>query len=294
MCYNKNTIIRHIKERELPFFVCIANKEIVFMSSNERYERMRYRIYGTGQAPAADAILLAQSGEIFIEKDLSKDLRVISKETKFGEKIKVAAEKTLQKAHFCEQKDTLKGMDFVLLPRFTNGLKSEADELRAARTAVQKGEGEVFVLRGAVPVGCTRRLREETGAKIFSVPDLACGDLQLALYPTHIIAGADQKNTELIAAARKFVEKLCPFVKDVPVRILGEDEAETAVAFSAEYFRMQDSFFKTMNDYAKKYGINAEILQDGVNEVVSDLNEEHSQKGKERNIQGKTSKTALN
>lgn len=38
MCYNKNTINRHIKEREPPFFVCYANKEIGFIA---------FKIYGT-------------------------------------------------------------------------------------------------------------------------------------------------------------------------------------------------------------------------------------------------------
>lgn len=127
----------------------------------------------------------------------------------------------------------------------------------------------VIVIKSTIPVGYTKALREKTGCKnlLFS-PEFLRESKALYdnLYPHRIIVGTDMSDPRLVKVAEEFgaLLKSCSLKEDVPVRIMGYNEAEAVKLFANTYLAMRVSFFNELDTYAELNGLDTQEIIEGV------------------------------
>ncbi|MCB1396583.1 MAG: UDP-glucose 6-dehydrogenase [Rhodobacter sp.] len=123
--------------------------------------------------------------------------------------------------------------------------------------------GVPIVIRSAVPIGFTQRLRESLGARsILCAPEFTreAQSLEDALNPRFIIVGdrgplGSKVSAVLLGAAQR---------PGVPVKLMGAAEAEAVKHFSQAYLAARVAYFNELDSYALAKGLNARQVIDGV------------------------------
>ena len=126
-----------------------------------------------------------------------------------------------------------------------------------------------IVIKSTVPVGYTR-------AKQLSYPEAAlifCPEflrensaLEDAIHPTRIVVGYDKSNPCSTCKARQFAEIIRNLSgdKDVPILLVGMDEAEAIKLFANTYLALRVSYFNELDTYAMLRGLNSADIIKGV------------------------------
>ena len=120
-----------------------------------------------------------------------------------------------------------------------------------------------IIIKSTVPIGYTKKIRKKYNKNniIFSPEFLREGKaLYDNLYPSRIIVG--DKSSE----AKGFGELLknSALKKDVIVKYMDSDEAESVKLFSNTYLALRVSYFNELDTFAKKNDLNVKDIIDGV------------------------------
>ncbi len=234
-------------------------------------------VVGIGYVGISNALVLAKKNKVFaVDIDPEKVKMLNERRSPVRDKDierYLAAEKLDLTA--TDDAETAYGhSDFVVVavPTNYNDEQNNFDTSAAERVVgdiTRANPDAVVVIKSTVPVGFTTEMTERFGNDkiIFSPEFLREGSaLRDNLYPSRIIAGYAQESEKAMDAAREFAALMCEGAekRDIPVLLMGLEEAEAVKLFSNTYLALRVSYFNELDSYAELNGLNSRNVIEGV------------------------------
>ncbi|MDY5635497.1 MAG: nucleotide sugar dehydrogenase [Streptococcus orisratti] len=127
----------------------------------------------------------------------------------------------------------------------------------------------LVVIKSTVPVGFTERMRTKyPKLKLVFSPEFLRETKALYdnLYPSRIIFGFDQSDTDLKSQVEHFADLLrnSAHKRDIPIIFMTSTEAEAVKLFANTYLAMRISFFNELDTYAYSNHLDSKSIIEGV------------------------------
>ena len=238
---------------------------------------MQITVVGAGYVGLSLATLLGQKHEVIVldideEKVAKVNSRISPVQDVYLEKF--FAERKLNLTATVDTAIAYKDAEYVIITTPTN----YEDETNSFDTNAVDSNIEIcmanndhciMIIKSTVPVGYTRSVRKKynTSHILFSPEFLReTKALYDNLYPSRIVVGTDIADPAMVIHAQVFSTILqeCANKEDIPVLIIGLDEAEAAKLFANTYLAMRVAFFNELDTFAEMNGLSTKNIIDAI------------------------------
>lgn len=236
---------------------------------------MKITVVGTGYVGLSLAVLLSQKNEVAAldinpQKVESINQRISPIQDEEIEKFFV--EKDLQLTATLDPSVAYKDTSYVIVavPTDYDPETNYFDTSRvedALDVGFKYAPNAIYVIKSTIPIGYTEKIQKHyNSTSILFSPEFLRESKALYdnLYPSRIIVGYNDPETEI--EAKKFGEGLknSALKADVPVMLMGTTEAEAVKLFSNSYLAMRVAFFNELDSFAEINGLSTREIIKGV------------------------------
>lgn len=232
---------------------------------------MNIAVAGIGYVGLANAVLLAQHNEVVavdVIQERVDDLNRRVSPLQDKEIREYLREKELHLTATTDGASAYKGADFIMIATPTNYDPDrnffDTSSIETVLDLIKEvNPGATVIIKSTVPVGYTKRVREEYGMDriIFSPEFLREGRaLYDNLYPSRIIIGDTGEPAHIFADL--LVQGALK--KDIPVLFTESTEAEAVKLFANTYLALRVAYFNELDTFAEIRGLNTRQIIEGI------------------------------
>ena len=238
---------------------------------------MQITVVGAGYVGLSLATLLGQKHEVIVldideEKVAKVNSRISPVQDVYLEKF--FAERKLNLPATVDTAIAYKDAEYVIITTPTNYEdETNSFDTHAVDSTIEicmaNNDHCIMIIKSTVPVGYTRSVRKKynTSHILFSPEFLReTKALYDNLYPSRIVVGTDIADPAMVIHAQVFSTILqeCANKEDIPVLIIGLDEAEAAKLFANTYLAMRVAFFNELDTFAEMNGLSTKNIIDAI------------------------------
>ena len=236
-------------------------------------------VAGTGYVGLSMAVLLAQHNDVVSVDIVPEKVEKLNRwESPIRDEYIEAwledvkkGERQLRLRATLDPEEAYKDAEFVIVAAPTNYDPEQnffdCSQVEAViRQVLELNDHAAIVIKSTIPVGYTRSIRKKLGTdRVFFSPEFLRESKALYdnLYPSRIIAGC---SSDSAAEAKAFTELLREAAqkKDIPVLLMGFEEAEAVKLFANTYLALRVAYFNELDTYAEVMGLDTKEIIEGV------------------------------